>query len=164
MASQFTTQQLQTLKQWVITNAASVFDESTAALLNAVAVPEFFVYRRDVELIEIIQNQFDWTRVDNLTVGKARIWEWMFDNDDRSINAENPAIRSGINEVWKGTAPDLAIRAIVYSHCVKPATVAEKLFATGAGTAPDVDGNGPGTRAAGTGPVTVNDLIEADNS
>jgi hypothetical protein len=83
---------------------------------------------------EIMQNGFDWTQVDNLTVGKARIWDWMFNNQQRAINPSKANIRAGIDEAWKGTAAMLAVRAAVYVHCKRVATKAEALFATGTGT------------------------------
>ena len=115
-----------------------------------------------------MQNGFDWTRVDNLSVGKSRIWEWMTTakkvNDEFVFDPSKSNTRAGINEAWKGTSADLAVRAVVYSHCIRLATVAEKLFATGAGTAPDVDGSGPATMAAGAeGLVTLENVVESES-
>ena len=101
---------------------------------NALAVPSVTVWKSQVTRTEIMQNGFDWARVDNLSIGKARIWEWLFDNDQRSINPSKANVRAGIDEAWKGTAADLAVRAAVYVHCKRKANVLEKLFATGAGT------------------------------
>ena len=105
-----------------------------AAALNEPASPAFIVWRSNVSQDEIMQNGFDWTRVDNLSVGPARVWEWMFTNAGRSINPSKANVRAGIEAVWKGTAQDLAVRAAVYVHCKRAATVVEKLFATGAGS------------------------------
>lgn len=102
--------------------------------LNLAAVPAFIVWKSRVTQDEIMQNGFDWTRVDNLSVGPARVWEWMFANADRSINPSKVNVRAGIEAVWKGVAADLAVRAAVYVHCKRSATRAEKLFATGEGT------------------------------
>lgn len=99
---------------------------------NLVAAPAFIVWKTAVTEGEILQNGFDWVRVDNLTVGKSRIWEWMFKFG--TINASKPNIRQGIAEVWKGTAADVAVQAVVLGHCKRSATRAEKLFATGTGT------------------------------
>lgn len=105
-----------------------------AVKLNAPATPDFIVWRTSVSQDEIMQNGFDWTRVNNLSVGSARCWEWLFDNTSSSINPSKASVRAGIDEVWKGTAADLAVRAAVYVHCKRKASVAEKLFATGTGT------------------------------
>jgi len=43
-------------------------------------------------------------------------------------------VRAGIDAAWVGTSADLAVRAAIYVHCKRPATVLEKLFATGAGS------------------------------
>ena len=101
---------------------------------NVIVNPEYIVWRTQVNQDEIMQNGFDWVRVDNLSVGKARIWEWLFNNEGRTINPSKPNVRLGIDEAWKGTAADLAVRDAIYIHCKRPATVLEKLFATGLGT------------------------------
>lgn len=108
-----------------------------AQIYNQDASPDFMVWRTSVGQDEIMQNGFDWVRVDNLAVGKARIWEWMFSNDSRSFNPSKINVRAGIDEVWKGTTADLAVRAAVYIHCKRLASRAEKLFAIGTGTEAD---------------------------
>lgn len=92
------------------------------------------VWKSSVTQDEIMQNGFDWTQVDNTTVGKARIWEWMFNNEARNINPSKANVRAGIDEAWKGTTAMLAVRAAVYVHCKRFATKCEALFATGTGT------------------------------
>lgn len=118
---------------------------------RGVASPQFIVWRTNVTQDEIMQNGFDWTRVDNLANGPARVWERMFNNADRSIDPSKPNVRAGIEAVWKGTAADLAVRAAVYVHCKRPANRIERLFATGTGT----------TEAPGT-LVVVGELSEYD--
>lgn len=115
---------------------------AVAAAYNLPASPEFIVWRTSVSQDEIMQNGFDWVRVDNLSVGKARIWEWLFANQSRVMNPSKINVRAGIDETWKGTAADLAVRAAVYAHCTRAATRLEKLFATGTGTVAS-----PGTMA-----------------
>ena len=105
-----------------------------AAAYQELASPDFIVWKSSVTQDEIMQNGFDWTQVDGLTVGKARIWEWMFDNQGATINPSKANVRAGIEEAWKGTAAMLAVRAAVYVHCKRKANRLEKLFATGTGT------------------------------
>lgn len=105
-----------------------------AAALNEPATPEFVVWRTQLFQDTITQNGFDWTQVDNLTVGKARIWEWMFLNATRSINPSKPNVRAGIVECWSGTTARVAVQTAVLGHCKRTATVAEKVLATGTGT------------------------------
>ena len=139
-----TTAQLQALNAAIVAdpilNAQPMTPDGAFAIadaLNQPASPAFIVWRTRVQQDEIMQNGFDWVRVDNLSIGKARIWEWMFDNDQRSINPAKPNVRAGIAECWKGTAADLAVQAAVLAHCKRSATRAEKVLATGTGT--DVD-------------------------
>ena len=108
-------------------------DQALADLYNADAVPGFVVWKTKTTQDEIMLNGFDWTRVDNLSVGKARVWEWLFDNASKSINPSKPNIRAGIDQTWVGTAADLAVRSAVYAHCKRTATRAERLLATGSG-------------------------------
>jgi len=110
-------------------------DTATLAIIyNAKAAPDFVVWRTSVTQDEIMMNGFDWVQVDNLTVGKARIWEWLFDNSQTTINPSKVNVRAGIDEAWKGTAAMLAVRASIYTHIKRFATKLEKLFATGLGT------------------------------
>ena len=127
-----------------------------ADFYNTTDAPSFFVWRTSVPLNEIMLNGFDWTRVDNLSVGKARIWEWMFDTVG-AIDPTKPNIRAGIEAVWVGTAADLAVRAVVYGHCQRTASRIEKLFAVGAGTTV-VNGSGPATMGL-EGPLNFGDLV-----
>src|SRR5574343_188356 len=114
-----------------------------ATLLNAPASPDFYIWKDSVTNAEILQNGMDWLRVDNLAVGKARIWEWMFQFG--SVNPSKANVRSGIAEVWKGTAADNAVRLSVFQRCQTLATRLQKVFAVGAGTETTVDGVGPAT-------------------
>ena len=146
-----TTAQLQTLKAAIFADTdpeiiaalADRVDSEIARLYNLPAAPDYFIWRNLVTWDEIMQNGIDWVRVDNLSVGKARIWEWLFKNLQTSINPTKPNIRAGIAESWKGTAADNAVRQVVFNHCQKRATKAEKLYSTGAGTSTTVDGVGP---------------------
>lgn len=112
-------------------------DDAIAKLLNLPAVPAWVVWRTAVTWDEIMLNGMDWARVDNLSVGKGRIWEWMFQNASQSFNPSKPNIRAGIDATWTGTQADVAVRTAVYVHCKRHATRVEKLFTTGTGTTND---------------------------
>lgn len=134
-----TTTQLQTLKaaidatpEWAAQPNTNVGNSIIAGALNAIASPDFIVWRSSVPIDEIMRNGMDWARVDNLSVGKARIWDWMARLG--TINPSRPNIRAGIDATWVGTAADLAVRAVVYTHCKRPATVLEKILASGTGS------------------------------
>lgn len=157
--------QLLILKNWIVANHGGIFDQTAADALNALASPAYKVYRTEAALSEIMTDSgFNWTRVDNLSVGKARIWDWMFgaDPDNSTINPSKPNVRAGINAVWVGTQADLDVRAAVYLRCVRDATVAEKLLkVAGAGTAPDGAGDGPATMGP-EGLVTLQNVVDAE--
>jgi hypothetical protein len=103
-----------------------------AIFLDQPATPDFIVWKTSVDPDEVMKNGMDWTRVDNLSVGKARIWDWM--SRLGTFNPSKTNIRAGIDAAWVGTAADLAVRAMVYTHCKRLATKAEKLFASGTGS------------------------------
>jgi hypothetical protein len=103
-----------------------------AAAYNVIAAPAWTVWRTGVTRQEILQNGFDWTRLDNLSVGKARVWADIF--VDGTINPSKPNVRVGIDSVWVGTAADLAVREAVYGHCKRAATRGQKVFSTGTGS------------------------------
>jgi hypothetical protein len=118
-----------TLAAWAATGRMA---EEIANAYNLPAVPEWIVWKTSVSVDEIMRNGMDWARVDNLSVGKARIWDWL--SRLGSFDASKPNIRVGIDSTWVGTAPDLAVRAVVYTHCKRTATRAEKLLSTGTGS------------------------------
>lgn len=133
-----TTAQLQALKAAILADQTLASLASQGAIgalkaaLNEEASPAYVVWRTSVDIDEIMRNGLDWARVDNLSTGKARIWEWMVRLGN--INPSKANIRAGIDATWVGTAADLAVRGTVYTHCKRNATRAEKLFASGAGT------------------------------
>lgn len=139
----------------VIAAVAARNDTETTRLYNLASA--LWIWRAQVTQDEIMQNGFDWLRVDNLTVGKARIWEWLFDNEGSSINPTKANVRAGIAEAWKGTAADLAVQAAVLAHCKRPASKAEAVFTTGTGTEAV-----PGL-TSWEGPLSVQDVSRALN-
>lgn len=130
-----------------------------AAAFNLPAEPTFFVWRDSVPISEIMGNGFDWTLVDNLSAGKARIWEWM--TQLGAINPSQANVRAGIIAAISGTGAAFpTMRTAVFGHCQAAATRAEKLFATGSGTTSNDQGVGPGTRTF-AGLVSYTDVLAA---
>lgn len=134
-----TTSQLAALKADILADSVlNAFPNNSdgafeiAKAYNLAASPAWVVWRTGVTRREILQNGFDWTRLDNLSVGKARVWSDIF--VDGIINPSKPNVRAGIESVWVGTAPDLAVRAAVYVHCKANATRIQKLLSTGTGS------------------------------
>jgi hypothetical protein len=160
-----TTAQLQALKADIAADPAfsalphnSDSGYAVARAYNLPATPDFYVWKSGVTLAEIMGNGFDWARVDNLSVGKGRIWEWM--GQQGTIDPSRANVRAGIVAVWVGTQPDLNVRLAVFGHCQRLAKRAEKLFATGAGTAAIVDGSGPAVMGY-EGEISFMDVLDA---
>lgn len=104
-----------------------------AELYNAPKSPTFVAWKTAVNPNDVLGAAgFDWTRVDNLSAGKARIWDWMTGLGSLDCSRQN--IRAGIDATWVGTAADLAVRAVVYGQCKRAASRIEALLATGTGS------------------------------
>lgn len=130
------------------TLAAAIRASSDPAVVAALAIRDdmtltnwcnsastFVVWKTRAAQDELMQlSGFDWVQIDNLTTGQARIWEWLFANNERAINPSKAQIRAGIGECWKGTAGKVAVGTAVLAGCKRFATMVEKLFATGTGT------------------------------
>jgi hypothetical protein len=135
--------QLQTLKAAILAETDAAFvalrnEGATGLMAEWFNKPSTFTaWRTSVPQDEIMQNGFDWVQVDNLSAGKARIWEWLFQNQMRVINPSKSNVRAGIAECWKGTAAMIAVRDAVLVRCKRFATRGERVFATGTGTDAD---------------------------
>lgn len=160
-----TPEQRSALKTWVDANLQNPTEHDVRAALNALASPEFLVWKTSVTRREILQNGFDWTRLDNLSVGKARVWQDIFagidGNGEASLNPSKINVRTGIESVWVGTQLDLNVRAAVFAHCHRPATVAERQLRTV--VANDGTSAIPGTMTF-EGETSLQDAIDILNS
>jgi hypothetical protein len=154
-----TTEQLAVLRADVVANADTLAlynagdRAGLAAAYNADAAPAFTVWKTQVTRAEAQGSGFDWTQVDNLTIGQARIW---FDGLflDGTINPSDAGQRAGISEAWKGTAAKTAVATFVRDVCKRSASRFEKVFATGVGSTAN-----PGTLTL-IGPVTPELFID----
>lgn len=116
-------------------------DLAIAALYNQPAAPDFFVWKTSVAVGLLMQGNFDWTRVEALTVGKARIWEFM--TAAQTVNPSQKQVRAGFEETFT-EVEDAPCRQAIYDGASRLATRGEKLYAVGTGAAPDNHGSGPG--------------------
>jgi hypothetical protein len=128
--------QLQALKTHMLTipelqaAIAAGDDMALAAYYNAEKTPAFVVWRTRIMPAEYVQ-AITWTEVDTLTVGKARIWEWLTSNQSQAINAALLNVRQGISDAFASAA---TTRTALTALAKRNATVLETLFATGTGT------------------------------
>lgn len=163
---------LDTLKTWLTANAPSLNDEDAAALLNAAATPDFWVWRTAVTKSELVNSTsidgttFNWTGTGFITrsVGERDAWRELF-NGTNSVNPSLPQVRQAFQDIFSGaTAPAPANRTHLVTVCRRKATVGEKLFATGTGST--ASPGTLGTNAAGNyleGVVTAGNVSEARN-
>jgi len=108
----------------------------------------FVVWRSSVPPSEY-RDAIVWTEVDGLTVGKARIWEWVTENMTIPINTSSANVRQGLADAF---AQNTTTRANLLAIAKRNATVAESLFAAGTGTTQT-----PGTLGF-EGSITIEDV------
>lgn len=105
-----------------------------AAGLNVNASPTWTVWRTAVTRDDVTVEGFDWTQVDNLTTGQARIWDLLFQTQTQTVNFGESGKRAAISETWKGTAAKVAVGVFVLNQAKRSATVGEKCLSTGTGS------------------------------
>ncbi len=104
-------------------------DTELARLYNVSST--FIVWRTAVPVSEY-RDAVVWTEVDALTAGsKYRIWEWLTGNMTLPLEPAKTPVRQGLADCW-GSAT--TTRAQLLAIAKRPATKAERLFATGTGT------------------------------
>jgi hypothetical protein len=155
--------QLATLKAAILADPALLAKTSgvntdyqfIASALSEPATPTFTVWKTRVSRSDVTGDGFDFTQVDNLTTGQARIFDWLFETGD--MNPSLVSRRAGIAEAWKGTAAKLAVQTYVLGQCKRPALRVEKLLATGTGSdaVPAVLGYEGGLQASDIGAILV---------
>lgn len=110
-----------------LATAQSPDDTALAAWFNTADPGGFIVWRPDVPIGEA-NAVMVWTEIDTLSVGKARIWEWL--RLVTPLDYRQSSIRQGINDAFAG----LSTRVAVTNVGKRTATRAEKALATGTGT------------------------------
>lgn len=116
-----------------------------AALYNAQGTK--IVWKPSISVAEY-RAAIVWAEVDALTIGKARIWEWITGNMKLPIDASVASVRQGLADCWAATASLTALVAIAK----RPATKVEEVFVTGVGT------NGNPAVLGYEGPVTIHEI------
>jgi hypothetical protein len=102
-------------------------DDCVSAWFNSVTT--FVAWRTNVPASEYHNSAIVWTAVDSLTVGKARIWEWM--SKYGNIDPSKANVRQGFADAF-GAASATTVAATALSK--RFATTAEKILSTGIGT------------------------------
>ena len=136
--------------QSVIDALAIRNDTELARLYNLDST--FTVWREEVTTEEY-QDGLVWTEIDNLTVGKARIWEWITRSMTVGYDATKANIRLGLNEAFNGTTTAANLIPISKEF----ASIAEEIYATGTGS----DAS-PGVRVV-VSDITVTDVSKSLN-
>lgn len=149
-----------------VTLAAHICSSSDPAVQAALAVrndteltrlynlPSSFIVWRESIAPEEYREGMVWTEIDQLTVGKARIWEWVTQQMTMPIDATKENVRAGLAEVFPANSET---RPALLNIAKEAATLAESLFATGTGTTAL-----PGVRTF-VGTITTEDVGRALN-
>lgn len=101
-----------------------------AEALNATSNPNFTVWKTSVP-VAAYREVLVWTEVDGLSVGKARIWDWVTGGMTLSLEPFKDAVRQGLADCW---AVNTATRPALLELAKRIATRAEGVLATGTGS------------------------------
>lgn len=108
--------------------ATAADDVGLAAWFNAADPGSCIVWRSDVR-IEEANASMVWTEIDAMTVGKARIWEWM--SKLGTLDARSTNIRQGLSDAFSSAT---STRTALIALAKRTATRAEKALSSGACT------------------------------
>lgn len=119
------------LADGAISTAANNGEYTTVAdYMNTLATPDFFVWKIAVTPAEYTgANGLVWTEVDNLTVGKARIFDWMTAGLSKAFNPADSNVRAGLGNAFSGTTTATNLTAMSKTK----ATKAQKVLADTSG-------------------------------
>ena len=158
--------QSQTLKADILVDPVLVAHPQTpdgafaiAAAYNLVAIPDFWVWRSAVPQFEIVGaaspdgTVWSWTSYISRSQGERDGWCEMF-ADTGGINASRPNVRQGLADIFSGPS-GAGQRAHLLAIGRRLSPRAEKLFATGLGTAAS-----PATMTV-EGSLTYQDVLTA---
>ncbi len=132
--AQLSSSQMATLKatctadQTCAALATAADDVGLAAWFNAADPSACVVWRSDVR-IEEANSAMVWTEIDAMTVGKARIWEWM--SKLGTLDARSANIRQGLSDAFSSAT---STRTALIVLAKRTATRAEKVLSSGACT------------------------------
>jgi hypothetical protein len=143
-------------------------DDSNFAIADAynlVASPDFWVWRSKVTKSELVTSigpdgtTFNWTGNGFITrsAGEQTAWQELF-NGTQSVNASLTNVRQAFADIFSGTGNAAANRTHLLAVARRKATRAEKLFATGTGSA-----GSPATLTF-EGNLSFQDVSQARNS
>jgi hypothetical protein len=91
-----------------------------AAYMNGLASPDFYVWKIAVTPAEYTgANGLVWTEVDNLSVGKARIFDWMTAGLTKAFNPSDSNVRAGLGNAFGGTTTATNLIAMAKTKATK---------------------------------------------
>lgn len=166
-----TSPQLQTLKADILADPAIASQPNTADgafaiadVYNAVASPDFWVWRTLVTKAELVQSvgpdgtTFNWVGNGFITrsVGEQAAWTEIF-NGVQACNPSLANVRQAFADMFSGSSNAAANRTHLLAVARRKATRSQKLFASGAGSA-----GSPATMAVEDA-LTYQDVLNARN-
>lgn len=100
-----------------------------ALAYNSIAIPQFVVWKSNVSSADA-KSAMVWTEYIGRSVGERDAWQFML--ADNTINAGDPNVRQGIQDIFSGPQ-GAGSRIALVAIAKRDATRAEALFATGTG-------------------------------
>ena len=136
---QFTSAQQPAVKTWLTNNASGQSDDASAALLNANASPDFWIWRSLVPETEIYQlttadgTTWNWTTYIGRNQAERDAWRQMVSGRNAGLVTALPNVRQAIADIFSG-AGGANQRTHLLTIGRRKATVLEKLLASGTGS------------------------------
>lgn len=125
-------------RNWLLANASGLSDLDAANLANAVASPNYWVWRTSVSRADVYATTSDlpsnwvWSTYKAQTVTEQNAWTQMFMGDQCDFSRLNN--RVGVDDIFGGNANGNAQRSHVFAVGRRRATNFEKLFVTASAT------------------------------
>lgn len=149
-----TTQQLSTLRTWLLANAANLSEQQAADALNATTT--FVVWKNSVAINEIGEAFVGSEFAGLTTANTSRLQAFAQFLTSNIVRPSNANVRAVFDNVFSG-AGGAGTRTALDALWRRNATLAESLLATGTGTTLS-----PATLSSnGQGLVTVDNVIDA---
>jgi hypothetical protein len=112
-------------------SAVAEFITNPAAVAEWYAQPNTFIVWRTSVTPVMVQEAVLWSEIVALTVGKARVWEWLTSVGMVPFDASLANVRAGLQEVF---AAGTTSRTNLLAASKRPCNKLELLFVSGTGT------------------------------
>lgn len=102
------------------------------AHLNTLSAPDFWVWKDQVDVLELIQHCLDWNCIRDMTDGQRGALDMLFKVPFLDFTLEK--VRTAIEVIFTGDDAWAAVRASIYTKAKRLGNIVERLGSTGLGS------------------------------